>query len=141
MSNRLTLLLLMSALLSGCSSSPSPEKYAGKIRDQLTTDIKDNGLKLFTYRASLAMMPTLSRAQPQSKREAIKMARQMQQAREDFEEQFDLGLARTLEMTGYCRDGYLELFRMVEADRGELKGECNEGASDSDMTRFGTSTN
>ena len=73
-----------------------------------------------------------------NRREALKFARQMQEAREEFGAQFELGLTRTLEMTRYCRDGYLELFRMVEADRGELKGECNEGANDSDIARFGT---
>ncbi|MGI2261237.1 hypothetical protein [Shewanella sp. GXUN23E] len=129
-------LLLTGTLLVGCSTSPSPEKYAGKIRDQLTTDIKDNSLKLFTYRATLALPPALSTARPQNRQEAIKIARQTEDAREEFEQQFELGLARTLEMTGYCREGYLELFRIVEADRGELKGECNEGASAEDIKRF-----
>ncbi|MCF1430522.1 MAG: hypothetical protein LPD71_12825 [Shewanella sp.] len=134
--HQILMLLLTGTLLVACGASPSPEKYAGKIRDQLTIDIKDNSLKLFTYRATLALPPTLSRARPQSQQEAIKIAKQMQDAREEFEAQFELGLARTLEMTGYCRKGYLELFRMVEADRGELRGECNEGATPEDVRRF-----
>lgn len=142
MSNLLTRLILIGTLpsvllVSGCSSGPDPERYAGQIRDQLTTDIKGNGLKLFTYKARLAMPPALNAAPPKSRREAMKRASQMQQAREDFQDQFDWGLNRTLEMTGFCREGYLELFRLVEADRGELKGECNEGASDADIQRFG----
>lgn len=39
-------------------------------------------------------------------------------------------------MTGYCREGYFELSRMIESGRGEIRGECKEGATDADRQKF-----
>lgn len=138
MSYRIYILLVSCLMIiQGCSSAPTPEKYAGKIRDQLTTDIKQNGLKLFTYRASLNLPSIETQQQSQDYSELRKNVKQLASAIKDFEQQFDLGLAKTMEMTGYCRNGYLELFRLIENGRGELKGECNEGATQEDIIRFG----
>lgn len=51
-------------------------------------------------------------------------------------QQVELGLIKTLEMTGYCREGYFELSRMIESGRGEIRGECKEGATDADRQKF-----
>lgn len=45
-------------------------------------------------------------------------------------------LQTELEMTGYCRDGYMELDRMTEPSQTYIKGECVEAASKKDYARF-----
>lgn len=39
-------------------------------------------------------------------------------------------------MTGFCREGYFELSRIIEYGRGEIRGECIEGASEADKQAF-----
>ena len=50
----LSLAILSCFSLIACSSAPiDPSELAGKLRDKLTTDIKSDGLKLFSYKARL----------------------------------------------------------------------------------------
>lgn len=140
------LTIFSSLTLIACSSTPiDPKELAGKLKDKLTTDIKVDGLKLFTYQASLVeelpgrdrperTLPHQERMQdPREQRQSWK---EQEEILEVWGEQVDLGLRKTLEMTGYCREGYFELSRIIEPGRGEIRGECKEGATDSDRKKF-----
>ncbi|WP_394133161.1 hypothetical protein [Shewanella maritima] len=135
-------------LLSACSSSPiDPEEFAGQFTDRFTTQIKGKEIKLFTYTARLATSTerNLDEGLPHSQRvnrrkqDARSYAREQarrEEQREAWEENVQLGLDKTLAMTGYCRTGYIELSRYVVTDRAEIRGECNEGATEQDIQKF-----
>ncbi|AAN55821.1 hypothetical protein HRJ35_15570 [Shewanella oneidensis MR-1] len=146
----ISLTLLSCFTLLACSSAPiDPTEFAGKFKDKLTTDIRADGLKLFTYQAGLAEEYTArdvaERPFPHEERmrqvaQDPREQRRFRQAQEDELEiwgrQVELGLEKTLEMTGYCREGYFELSRMIESGRGEIRGECKEGATEEDKQKF-----
>lgn len=145
----LSLAILSCFSLIACSSAPiDPSELAGKLRDKLTTDIKSDGLKLFSYKARLvdekSTMNDTERPFPhearirnmQDPREQRRAMQDLQDSLEIWGRQVDLGLIKTLEMTGYCREGYIELSRIIEPSRGEIRGECQEGATNADKHKF-----
>jgi hypothetical protein len=145
----LSLAVLSCFTLIACSSAPiDPSELAGKLRDKLTTDIKTDGLKLFIYKARLVdekfnrdevnrPFPHEARiSQMQDPREQRRAMQDLQDSLEIWGRQVELGLTKTLEMTGYCREGYIELSRIIEPGRGEIRGECQEGATHADKQKF-----
>ncbi|MGL5393469.1 MAG: hypothetical protein ACRDA8_19170, partial [Shewanella sp.] len=141
-----SLTLLSCVCLMACSSSPiDTAELAGLLKDKLSTHIEDDGLKLFTYQARLVD----NRARSHDLREPMAASyppryptedpRQLQRHYQEqaallelWEQQVELGLSKTLEMTNYCREGYFELSRNISEDKGEIRGECKEGASEAD---------
>ncbi|GAB1049419.1 MAG: hypothetical protein WAqPseu_39160 [Shewanella algae] len=141
---RALFLLLLPLLLCSCSSKPNidPADFAGAIKDSFQTDIKADGLKLFTYTARLITPDSGGsyRISVQAPRTAKEMRQQLaiREARQAvFEQQLQLGLDNTLKMNQYCREGFYELSRLLQSDRGEIRGECRDGASEMDRSRFG----
>ncbi|MGE6314570.1 hypothetical protein ACQKC1_02100 [Shewanella baltica] len=145
----LSLAILSCFSLIACSSAPiDPSELAGKLRDKLTTDIKADDLKLFSYTARLvddksnmgdADRPFPHDARVRSMQDPREQRRAMQDLQDSLEvwgRQVELGLTKTLEMTGYCREGYIELSRIIEPGRGEIRGECQEGATNADKQKF-----
>ncbi|MCK8046015.1 hypothetical protein MSG37_14095 [Shewanella sp. 1CM18E] len=130
-------------LLSGCSSKPevNPEEFAGLVTDSFRTDIKSNGLKLFTYRAFLKTKKSQSTVLPHeersnSKKRASSKKRYQGPDLSGWTAQIEHGLQQTIKMNGYCRDGYIELYRSIQYDSGTIRGECNDGADESDLSKF-----
>lgn len=131
-------------LLSGCTTSPDdidPQEFAGQVSDSFRTDIKSNGLKLFTYRAALTTNQSQTKALPHEVRSSqIKRSRSKRGYQgpdlSGWTAQIELGLQQTIKMNGYCRDGYIELYRSIQIDRGTIRGECNDGANDADRAKF-----
>ncbi|WP_372872244.1 hypothetical protein [Shewanella sp.] len=138
------ILLTLAVFGLGACSSYAPEttqpdvSYAGKIRDRLTTSIEDNGLKLFTYNVNTAASALPETLSPLPSRNLSSNLRSRPSVDlTDWTEQIEIGLARTLAMSGFCREGSTEISRLIQADRAEIRGECNESASDADRQRFG----
>lgn len=135
-------LIFWALLLAGCAASTGsdiePEaKYEGVIRDKLTTSIAENGLKLFTYSVSnTRVMPQIA-MQPLELTGRDRRKRSSGPDLTEWTEQIELGLKRTLAMSGFCREGSIEISRLIQADRAEIRGECTEGATDDDRQRFG----
>lgn len=135
--------LIVLCTLSACASHKTdPDDFKNRVKDKFKTDIRSNGIKLFTYKAKL---DNKSSALPHQERiqQAIKQSRSKKGQRSiyapdlsDWTEQIELGLSKTLDMTGYCREGFMELSRMIEVGRAEIRGECNEGATDEDREKF-----
>ncbi|WP_076537372.1 hypothetical protein [Shewanella sp. UCD-KL21] len=140
--------LTSTLLLSACATqAPDPELFAGKYRDTFSSSIKGEGIKLFTYKAKVANATDRGIEDPlphqqrvnRRKQDARSYARE-QERRADFlalwSAQVDLGLEKTLDMNGYCKEGYIVLHRNVSEGRGEIRGECNDGATEADIQKF-----
>lgn len=150
--HKLTFLLCTSFLLSACSNNPiKPQDFSGEITDSFVTSIADDGLKLFTYQISLTSMEeNMPRGQAKQRSSSqgsrnrhdqlpAKIHRtQTENSLELFTQQTELGLKKTLEMTGFCHNGYIELYRLIEDSRGMIRGECLEGANTLDKQKFGS---
>jgi hypothetical protein len=61
----------------------------------------------------------------------------MNQTKERINEKLDSKLAET----GYCREGYIELDSYVGKGQSQIRGECKEGATDSDRKKFANAGN
>ncbi|WP_076415392.1 hypothetical protein [Shewanella sp. UCD-KL12] len=129
--------------ISGCAASKKEvADFDVKVKDKFKTDIRTNGIKLFTYQAKLAAPDDIKTQLPHQERiSQVNRSRRANSKRyevdlSDWTAQIELGLNKTLDMTGYCREGYLELSRIIEVGRGEIRGECNEGATDEDRSKF-----
>ncbi|WP_246028588.1 hypothetical protein [Shewanella atlantica] len=133
-------------IASGCAShKPDTDDFKNRVKDRFKTDIRSNGIKLFTYNAKLEM-PDDNNTEL-AHRERINQLKKQSRSKNskrsiytpdlsDWTEQIELGLSKTLDMTGYCREGFMELSRMIEVGRAEIRGECNEGATDEDRAKF-----
>ncbi|QLE85160.1 MULTISPECIES: hypothetical protein [Shewanella] len=129
----LTALLL--TMLVGCSAKKATvEDFQDQVEDQFRTSIKGDGIKLFVYKVRKVNnkeLPHVYRA-----KQAKRSSRNSGPDLSDWTEQIELGLLKTIDMTGFCREGYFELSRIIEYGRGEIRGECIEGASEADKQAF-----
>lgn len=137
------LLFLLSGLTACAGSKPQVDDFETKVEDRFQTSIKGDGIKLFTYKVKYAQLPTLEQPQMARVRELERKKRSgnKNSSRDTLDlsqwtEQIELGLDKTINMTGYCREGYIELSRIIEVGRGEIRGECNDGASEDDINKF-----
>jgi len=143
---RIVPILMAFIIASGCAShTPDADDFKNRVKDRFKTDIRSNGIKLFTYNAKLEM-PDDNNTEL-AHRERINQLKKQSRSKNskrsiytpdlsDWTEQIELGLSKTLDMTGYCREGFMELSRMIEVGRAEIRGECNEGATDEDRAKF-----
>ncbi|BAJ01735.1 hypothetical protein [Shewanella violacea] len=132
--------LFILIVFAGCADKKMlPSDFQAKVKDKFHTDIRSNGTKLFTYKAKLASLSDSSNPRPnQQSRSLGSRTERYEVDLTDWTLQIELGLSKTLDMTGYCREGYMELSRLIESDRGEIRGECNEGATQADRKKFST---
>ncbi|QYK00195.1 hypothetical protein [Shewanella psychrotolerans] len=130
------LLFLLANLTTACAGSkPDVDDFTIKVEDRFQTSIKGDGIKLFTYKVKYAHLPTLE--QPHMARvRKLERKKRASNNLSQWTQQIELGLDKTINMTGYCREGYIELSRIVEVGRGEIRGECNDGASKDDIKKF-----
>ncbi len=134
------LTLVAVIFLSACSSKPHVQpELTPNVRDRFTTEIKDNGLKLFTYqvwqinKSSPSSDESLQRPIIRSKeqlRELRKAQRAKEQRYEMWQQQIEIGLVHTLEKSHFCQTGYIEIDRFIGEIRAEIRGECKEGADE-----------
>lgn len=137
-------------ILAACSSKTDiePMDFAGQFKDKFSTQIKGDGIKLFVYTAKIATasdrnlndVPPHQQRIDRRKQDARSYAKEMRDKEELLQiwaQQVQVGLDKTIAMTGYCQNGYIELSRYVEAERGEIRGECQDGATEEDRVKFG----
>lgn len=135
-------ILLSFTLMSACASKKTdPSDFNLDVKDRFSTNIKGDGIKLFTYKAQLATLDDSDILLPHKERvDQAKRARSdkryTQPDLNDWTQQIELGLSKTLAMTGFCREGFMELSRIIEVGRAEIRGECNEGATEADKQKF-----
>lgn len=127
-------------LLTACATGPSRSKSI--TNESFLTDIKENNAKLFVYIANFKSRPITINRQAQGTR-ATGSAQQpsmsnlrSEQALEQ-EEQAIEALEYKLQTSGYCRQGYFILGNYNQFGSVEIRGECQESATEADKQLFG----
>ncbi|WP_372782319.1 hypothetical protein [Litorivivens sp.] len=121
------------ALLHGCSSAPSK----GGVDERFRTSILDNGTKLFFYEFSRG--EKLRTLLPYDQSGGFTDGRDVYSAeelRKKNQRYLNSAVARKLEETGYCREGFYTLDSLVGYANASLRGECREAATAEDRSRF-----
>ncbi|GMG87359.1 hypothetical protein MNKW57_16800 [Biformimicrobium ophioploci] len=99
----------------------------GMFDESFDTETGSDGALRFRYRLEPARKGGLrpyTRSPSMSQAQYEAAVRQRASMGPRFERWFDAGLARKLEETGYCPNGYFVLERVVGRDLGLLRGEC-----------------
>ncbi|MCE9679497.1 hypothetical protein LZP69_10020 [Shewanella sp. AS1] len=135
------LFILLLTCLTACSARKlTVEDFDTQVEDKFITAIKGDGIKLFTYTVKYAQLPTKPGEAPvlQMERKTGSANRKVVRRGDlsQWTQQVELGLNKTISMTGYCREGYIELSRIIEVGRAEIRGECNDGATQADLAKF-----
>ena len=132
MLNRLPLTYLaipMALFLAGCASEPTAPNPG--LKESFHTEIAANGSKRFTYTLEMAA-PQLRGPYTESPNMRSGMVRQqdLNRARPGRGQRlnFDYALELKLKETGFCRDGYFVIDRVVSQLGGEVRGECRDAA-------------
>ncbi|WP_078084560.1 hypothetical protein [Microbulbifer mangrovi] len=117
-------------LLSGCASEPKAPNPG--LKESFHTEISANGSKRFTYSLEMAA-PMIRGPYTESPNMRNGMVRQQDMARASAgsrtqERDFDYALKLKLQETGFCRDGYFVIDRVVSQLGGEVRGECRDPA-------------
>ena len=125
MQTRLVVLLVLATLLTACASA-NKKRPKQIFNESFLTDIKEDGTKLFIYVANFFGDPG---------RGSRRTGRLSSIA--DVQEEITLeGLELKLRTTRYCRHGYLLLSNYNQFGSVEIRGECQEGATESDRKLF-----
>lgn len=141
------LALLFTAGLLACTSQP--DRQPNIISESFKTDIKPNGLKLFTYKA-YAKIPTSKDGErgmrgPSAGKagkgerggsQKPNLEAMKKKQKETIFTLLDIKLAET----GFCQNGYTTINSYFERGRSEVRGECNDSATEDDRKKFPAST-
>ena len=116
----------MIALAALCLSACSGTKPASALNDEFSTEITGDGTKFFTY---IRHLPGATEGgRDKSKRKGKRKGKSDDSLREAVQARLDT--------SGYCRDGYLALERYQANGIARIRGECRDGATDSDRKQF-----
>ncbi len=140
---RLTTIIISLTTILSCSSNP-PKKMHAKpdFSESFATEITADGTKLFTYRIEISR-PHGSERPPKQKRKGGKPDRsrdqpgvsgQKKRSLQNLEKRLDSGLNSKLEQSQFCLKGHLVLDRYIGNATALIRGECREGANDSEST-------
>lgn len=146
------LVFFVSLSLVACTSN---EKKPPEIREEFATKIEKNGLKLFTYTVTMAMPEDRSGGmrggmeggggmrgggmggggmRGGGMKNGAKSDREATMNR--FQDIVYEKLKTKLSETGYCRDSYTEINKYFLRGRSQIRGECNESATEEDRMTF-----
>lgn len=124
--------------MTGCASNTELPPL-GPVTDEFSTQILDDGTKMFTYRIDMKRSHPNAAAPDYGQLAAMNRTRSNR--RQDsgpslLELHMVENVKQLVKQTGYCAENYYELSRMVMREHAELRGECYEGASAQDKTKF-----
>ena len=149
------LVLLCTTGLFACSSQP--DKQSGrqpKFNEFFATDIKENDLKIFTYKINVEAPTTGSRSGMRGgggrgggigrggggrgggTNQGGDQKPNFENMKKELEEKTFSQLEVKLAETGYCREGYTTISSYFERSQSEIHGECNDGATEADREKF-----
>lgn len=134
--------ILATALILSVSCASGPKRAKSITNESFLTDIKDNGAKLFIYIANFkGQAPTVLRGGNHPNGANQQPRRSMSQLRSELaleqEEQAIEALEYKLQTSGYCRQGYFILGNYNQFGSVEIRGECQESATETDKRLFG----
>ena len=144
--------LVLSLFLTACASN---QWKSSEIDEVFVTDIKAGGLKIFNYSLTKTTPQTGSggeRNGSSGKGSGKHSGRggkgagksdghgSMGSGKSAYESSmkpyFNEMLELKLKKTGYCRDGYIELDSYFGRGQLQIRGECEEGATEEDRIKF-----
>jgi hypothetical protein len=128
---RIILGLLMVLPVLACSSGPAWQ--APPARESLVPEIQDDGTKFFVFQRDYLRAerePGFQPAGMPGTRE--RTATGIRIGEFEVEER----LSAIMLSTGYCRNGFFELYREQTFQSFSVRGECREGATDADRAQF-----
>ena len=117
-------------VLAACASGPKAPNPG--LKESFHTEVAANGSKRFTYSLEMATpaMPTPYTQSPAARGGMITREEYLRQQRRAQAMPFDFDRALELKLrdSGFCRDGYFVIERVVSRLSGELRGECRDAA-------------
>jgi len=128
-------------LLSACASN---QWQASEVEEVFVVDIKSSGLKIFDYSLTKAMLQAGGggRRGGSSGKGSGKHAGRGGTGGSSadnglaMKEYFNAMLESKLKKTAYCRQGYIELDSYLGKGQLQLRGECEEAATEEDRIKF-----
>lgn len=141
------LVLILSLFITACASN---QWQASEVEEVFVTDIKPGGLKIFNY----SLTNTTAQASGKGKRGGNgngkgtgkhdsgksggygDMGDGMSVNESSMKSYFNDMLELKLKNSGYCRQGYIELDSYFGRGQLQIRGECEEGATEEDRIKF-----
>lgn len=117
---------LLTLLLVACGGGPRWQ--APPADEQLIPEIADDGTKFFTFQRDYL--------RARESRDDLPINSRGQRNMRIGEYEVEARINGILELTGYCRRGFFELYREQTFQRFLVRGECREAADESDRLRF-----
>ena len=126
--------------LSACASN---QWQASEVEEVFVVDIKSSGLKIFDYSLTKAMPQAGgsgrrggSSGKGSGKHAGGGMGGGSVDNGSAMKEYFNAMLESKLKKTAYCRQGYIELDSYLGKGQLQLRGECEEAATEEDRIKF-----
>ncbi|MCC2606830.1 hypothetical protein [Planctobacterium marinum] len=133
------IVILATALFLTLSCASGPQRAKSITNESFLTDIKENGAKLFVYIANFrGQAPAVHRGGNNNPAPPVSMSQLRSEMALRQEEMAIEALEYKLLTSGYCRDGYFILGNYNQFGSVEIRGECQESATDSDKRLFGS---
>ncbi|WP_157209893.1 hypothetical protein [Marinimicrobium agarilyticum] len=126
-------MLIPLLLLAACSSGG--RHYHG-FQETLSIEVLPNTSKLFTYRLSMPESMRRPLVQVYESPKEAAQHRRREPLGESAYRQLRADTERAVRVTGYCREGILELDYRLSYEEMWMRGECKEGATEKDRERF-----
>lgn len=120
-------------LLAACSSGG--RHYHG-FQETLSIEVLPNTSKLFVYRLTMPESMRRPLVQVYDSPKEASQHRRREPLGESAYRRLRADAERALRVTGYCREGFLELDYRLSYEEMWMRGECKEGASEKDQERF-----
>lgn len=119
--------------LVGCSSSG---RHFSSLEETLSIQVMPNTSKLFVYQLTIPEGQRRNLVQVYRSPGEASQHRRTEPMSERSYRYLRQNTERALALTGYCRDGFMELDYRLSREDMWLRGECREGANQSDLNRF-----
>lgn len=128
------LALAAALLVAACSSGG---RHYGAMEESLTLEVLPNSSKLFVYRLAAPIdSPSLVQVYQPGNLGTTNRQRHVEPLGEDVLRRLRLDAERAVQLTGYCREGFMELDHRLSHQLLWLKGECRESATAKEAKRY-----
>ena len=144
------LVLILSLFLTACASN---QWEPSEVNELFVTDIKPGGLKIFNYSLTKTTPQASGDGKPDGSGKGAgkhggrgmgggksgghgSMGGGKPDNESDMKQYFNDMLESKLKKSGYCREGYIELDSYFGRGQLQIRGECQEGATEEDRIKF-----
>jgi len=122
-------------LLALAACSGRPNWLPPPASERLDTQIAADGTKFFVFHRSY-LRPTFEDRVPQRGSPSARQRQREGSGSIYAELEVEERLTAIMERTGYCQEGFFELYRQQTFNEFWVRGECREGATDADREQF-----